>query len=180
MGIDAEIGMLLAEVPALIRCESADRIHRAFANQLALGTVHGQRLSLACGIRLARFPPAVTTDGFHDQHGRPRARRRRARCTPITSDALGAEEAEGLVRAFKALSDPTRLRLISIVAGSEGEEACACDLIDPVGLGQPTVSHHLKILVEAGFLTRSNRGSWASHKLVPGSFDRVKEALPIV
>jgi ArsR family transcriptional regulator len=99
-------------------------------------------------------------------------------CTPFTSDALGAAEAEGLARTFKALSDPTRLRLISIVAGSEGEEACVCDLTDPVGLSQPTVSHHLKILVEAGFLTRSKRGSWAYYKLVPSAFARLIDVLP--
>src|SRR5450830_804010 len=75
-------------------------------------------------------------------------------CSPLTRQTLPAEHAEGLARSLKALADPTRLRLISIVAASEGHEACACDLTAPVGLSQPTVSHHLKVLTDAGFLTR--------------------------
>lgn len=98
-------------------------------------------------------------------------------CSPLTAEPLGASDAEDMARTFKALSDPTRLRLISIVAASEGQEACVCDLTEPVGLSQPTVSHHLKILTEAGFLTRSKRGSWAYYALVPGSLDRLGDAL---
>ncbi|MGM3146267.1 ArsR/SmtB family transcription factor, partial [Bacillus cereus group sp. BC20] len=60
-----------------------------------------------------------------------------------------------MATAFKALGDPTRLRLLSIVGNSEGQEACVCDLTEPVGLSQPTVSHHLKLLLDAGFITRS-------------------------
>ena len=78
---------------------------------------------------------------------------------------------------MKALADPTRLRLLSIVAASEDSEACVCDLIEPVGLSQPTVSHHLKILTAAGFLTRSKRGTWAYFTLVPGALDRVSQLL---
>lgn len=74
---------------------------------------------------------------------------------------------------MKALADPARLRLLSIVAASENQEACVCDLIEPVGLSQPTVSHHLKVLTAAGFLTRSKRATWAYFALVPGSLDRV-------
>jgi ArsR family transcriptional regulator len=98
-------------------------------------------------------------------------------CTPITRETLTAEGAESMAVAFKALSDPTRLRLISIVAASEGEEACVCDLTEPIGLSQPTVSHHLKILMDAGYLTRSKRGTWAYYKLVPGALDRVSQLL---
>ncbi|MGH1524498.1 ArsR/SmtB family transcription factor [Leifsonia sp. L25] len=69
------------------------------------------------------------------------------------------------------------LRLLSIVAASDGDEACACDLTEPVGLSQPTVSHHLKILMDANYLTRSKRGTWAYYKLVLGSLDRVSALL---
>jgi ArsR family transcriptional regulator len=98
-------------------------------------------------------------------------------CTPLTKETLTAEDAETMAIAFKALADPTRLRLISIVAASESEEACVCDLTDPIGLSQPTVSHHLKILMDAGYLTRSKRGTWAYYKLVPGALDRLSQLL---
>jgi len=78
-----------------------------------------------------------------------------------------------LARSLKALADPARLRLLSIVAASEGAEACACNLTEPLGLSQPTVSHHLKVLVDAGFLTRSQRGTWAYFAAVPGALDSV-------
>jgi ArsR family transcriptional regulator len=92
-------------------------------------------------------------------------------CTPITGEVISAENAESLARSLKALADPARLRLVSIVAAHEDEEACVCDLTEPLGLSQPTVSHHLKVLTEAGFLTRSKRGTWAYYRLVPGSLD---------
>lgn len=96
-------------------------------------------------------------------------------CTPLVRETLSPEDADQLAHTMKALADPTRLRLLSIVAASEGAEACVCDLIDPVGLSQPTVSHHLKVLSEAGFLTRSKRGTWAYYALVPGALDRVSQ-----
>jgi ArsR family transcriptional regulator len=98
-------------------------------------------------------------------------------CAPLTRETIPAEQAVDLARSLKALADPTRLRLISIVAASEGEEACACDLTEPVGLGQSTVSHHLKILTDAGFLTRTQRGTWAYFKLVPGALDSIARLL---
>ncbi len=98
-------------------------------------------------------------------------------CAPLTRETLSAEQAEDLSRSLKALADPTRLRLISIVAASEDQEACVCDLIEPVGLGQSTVSHHLKILMDAGFLTRSKRGTWAYYRLVPGALDSLSRLL---
>lgn len=100
-------------------------------------------------------------------------------CTPLTREAIDLGRAEDLARKLKALADPTRLRLVSIVAASEGEEACVCDLIEPVGLAQPTVSHHLKILMEAGFLTRSKRGTWAYYKLVPGALGQLSQLLDV-
>ena len=88
-------------------------------------------------------------------------------CSPVVRDVIQPAEAETLAAGFKALADPTRLRLISLVAAHEDGEACVCELTDPVGLSQPTVSHHLKILVDAGILTREQRGKWAYYQLVP-------------
>lgn len=98
-------------------------------------------------------------------------------CAPLAREPLGAADADDLARRIKALADPTRLRLLSIVAATEGKEACVCDLIEPVGLAQPTVSHHLKVLTEAGFLTRSKRGTWAYYALVPTALDRLADLL---
>jgi len=98
-------------------------------------------------------------------------------CTPITREALSGEQAEIMARTLKALADPARLRLLSMVAAHDDAEACVCDLTEPLGLSQPTVSHHLKILVEAGFLTRSKRATWAYYRLVPGSLGSVASLL---
>lgn len=92
-------------------------------------------------------------------------------CSPITVGVLDAAAAERLAGVLKALAEPTRLRLVSLIAGHEGGEACVCDLTDPVGLSQPTVSHHLKILVEAGLLERAQRGKWAYYRLIPATLD---------
>lgn len=88
-------------------------------------------------------------------------------CSPVVGQIMPASEAETLAARFKALADPTRLRLISLVAAHKEAEACVCELTDPVGLSQPTVSHHLKILVDAGILSREQRGKWAYYRLVP-------------
>jgi ArsR family transcriptional regulator len=92
-------------------------------------------------------------------------------CTPVAREVIKPDEADVLAAGFKALSDPARLRLISLVAGHAGQEACVCDLTEPVGLSQPTVSHHLKLLVDAGILTREQRGRWAYYKLVPDTLN---------
>jgi ArsR family transcriptional regulator len=94
-------------------------------------------------------------------------------CIPAGQPALDADEAKQKALVFKALADPNRLRLLSIIrAGSTGE-TCVCDLTAPLDLGQPTVSHHLKILVDAGLLHREKRGTWAYYSLVPGALDDV-------
>ncbi len=92
-------------------------------------------------------------------------------------NALTAEQADALARTLKAIADPARLRLLSLVAAHAGGEACVCDLTDPVGLSQPTVSHHLKVLVEAGLLSRDKRGVWAYYALVPGALDALAAVL---
>ena len=94
-------------------------------------------------------------------------------CAPLTSEAISEEDAETVARTLKALADPARLRIVSIVAAHDDQEACVCDLQEPLGLSQPTVSHHLKVLTDAGFLTRTKRGSWAYYRLVPGALDSV-------
>jgi ArsR family transcriptional regulator len=98
-------------------------------------------------------------------------------CEPVVREAMGAEDAAVLAATFKAIAEPTRLRLLSLVASHEGAEACVCDLTEPVGLSQPTVSHHLKVLVEAGLLTRSKRGTWSFYALVPGALDALADVL---
>ena len=98
-------------------------------------------------------------------------------CAPLTRDTLTQSQAEDLSRSLKAIADPARLRLLSIIAASEGQEACVCDLTDALEVGQPTVSHHLKVLTDAGFVTRSKRGTWAYYKLVPGALDSLSRVL---
>lgn len=90
---------------------------------------------------------------------------------PAGPPPLGAAEAIQTALVFKALADPNRLRLLSIVKAEPSGESCVCDLAGPLDLGQPTVSHHLKILVNAGLLRREKRGTWAYYSLVPGALD---------
>lgn len=87
-------------------------------------------------------------------------------CSPLTEGALELDAAESIARMFKALGDPTRVRLLSLIAAGEGGEACICDLTAPVGLSQPTISHHMKMLVDAGLVTRDQRGKWAFYAVV--------------
>lgn len=101
-------------------------------------------------------------------------------CSPLTSETLSAENADDLARSLKALADPARLRLISMIAAAEEQEMCGCDITEPLGLAQPTVSHHLRILVDAGYLSREKRGTWAYYRLVPGALDSVAKLLTSV
>ncbi|NHW49298.1 helix-turn-helix transcriptional regulator [Paenarthrobacter sp. MSM-2-10-13] len=94
-------------------------------------------------------------------------------CVPAGTPALTAEQAQQKALVFKALADPNRLRLLSIVKAEASGESCVCDLTEPLDLGQPTVSHHLKILVDAGLLHREKRGTWAYYSLIPGALDDV-------
>jgi ArsR family transcriptional regulator len=98
-------------------------------------------------------------------------------CSPVTGGVLDADAAEELARRFKALGDPTRVRLLSLIAAADGGEACICDLTVPVGLSQPTVSHHMKQLVEAGLVTRDQRGKWAFYAVVPDAMSALADAL---
>jgi len=98
-------------------------------------------------------------------------------CTPLLREPITADQAAGLARLLKALADPTRLRLVSMVAAHGGGEACVCELTEPLGLTQPTISHHLKILVDAGIFTRDKRGVWAYYALVPSALDALSAVL---
>jgi ArsR family transcriptional regulator len=86
-------------------------------------------------------------------------------CGPLTDAALDEAAAVELADALKVLADPARLRLLSMIAAAGGGEACACDLVEPLDRSQPTVSHHLSMLVDAGFLTRERRGRWAWYRV---------------
>jgi ArsR family transcriptional regulator, arsenate/arsenite/antimonite-responsive transcriptional repressor len=88
-------------------------------------------------------------------------------CSPLTRTPLSGDAANRLAGLLKALADPARLRLLSLISAHAGGEACVCDLIDPLGLSQPTVSHHLKVLLDAGLVTRDKRGVWAYYRAVP-------------
>jgi ArsR family transcriptional regulator, arsenate/arsenite/antimonite-responsive transcriptional repressor len=98
-------------------------------------------------------------------------------CTPISGDVLTAAEAAELAAALKAVADPARLRLLSLIQAYEGGEACVCDLTEPVGLSQPTVSHHLRVLRDAGLVTRERRGAWAYYRAVPTRLAALATAL---
>src|SRR4051812_25011950 len=86
-------------------------------------------------------------------------------CTPVTGGGLDDATAARLATMFKALGDPTRVKLISLIAAGDGAEACVCDLLTHVELSQPTVSHHLKQLVDAGLISREQRGKWAYYRI---------------
>lgn len=101
-------------------------------------------------------------------------------CAPITREPLSRGNAESLAVSLKALADPARLRILSMVAAHADGEACVCDLTEPLGLSQPTVSHHLKVLVDAGYLDRTKRGTWAYFRIVPGTLDAVAGLLSTV
>ena len=98
-------------------------------------------------------------------------------CAPVTSGVLSEEEADDLASLLKVLADPARLRLLSMVANADTGEACACDLVEPIGRAQPTVSHHLSLLVDAGLLEREKRGRWAWYRVVPERLAAVRDAL---
>jgi ArsR family transcriptional regulator len=100
--------------------------------------------------------------------------------SPVAREAIAPERADALARSLKALADPARLRILSIVSAHADQEACVCDLTDQLTLSQPTISHHLKVLVEAGFLSRAKRGTWSYYSLVPGSLDTVAGVLAAV
>lgn len=98
-------------------------------------------------------------------------------CPPVLHAALSKSDAEHLASLFKALADPVRLRVLSFIAAQAEGEACVCHVTAPVGLAQPTVSHHLKLLHQAGLLEREKRGPWVYYRVVPERLEAVRAAL---
>jgi ArsR family transcriptional regulator len=98
-------------------------------------------------------------------------------CAPLLAAPLEAAEADELARAFKALSDPVRLQLLSLIAASPGGCACSCELEEPVGKSQPTVSHHLSLLADAGLITKAKQGRWVLCSIVPQRVAALRDAL---
>jgi ArsR family transcriptional regulator len=93
-------------------------------------------------------------------------------CRPLAAPALSDEAAAATAEVFKALADPARVRIVNVLATS-GEPVCVCHLIEPLGLSQPTVSHHLKKLTDAGLLEREQRGRWAYFSLKPEAAEKL-------
>ncbi len=98
-------------------------------------------------------------------------------CAPLTTTLLSPGDADQLSRQFAALADPVRLRLLSLLATAAGGEVCACDLVEPAGRSQPTVSHHLKVLVGAGLVRSQRRGRNIWYAAVPTSLDVLRAVL---
>lgn len=107
----------------------------------------------------------------------PTTRRQSACCVPRPLAAPGPAASGDLARRLKALSDPTRLQLLQLVAAHAGGRACICDLTEPLGVTQPTVSHHMKLLVEAGLVTRDQQGKWAYYTIRPAALRDLGERL---
>jgi ArsR family transcriptional regulator len=104
------------------------------------------------------MPETITTD-------LPVVQQNELCCPPLLGDVISEEDAALAAQVFKALADPARVRLISTIAAAGDDGACVCELVEPLGLSQPTVSHHLKILYEAGLISREKRGTWAYYRL---------------
>ena len=100
-------------------------------------------------------------------------------CLPALHTLATPAAAEELATAFKAIADPARLRLLSFIAGQPDGEACVCHLTQPLGLSQPTVSHHLKVLHDAGLLARERRGTWMFYRIVHARVAALRAALAL-
>ena len=100
-------------------------------------------------------------------------------CGPVLVEPIASDDAEELAAAFKLLADPIRLRMLSLVANAPGGEMCACDLPQIMGRSQPTVSHHLSLLTDAGLLTREQRGKWAWFRVERDRVAILRDALSL-
>ena len=98
-------------------------------------------------------------------------------CPPLLQEPLARADAEQLAGALKAIADPARLRLLSLIQSQPSREACVCHLTEPLGLSQPTVSHHLKVLLQAGLVEREQRGSWAYFRVREEPLAALRELL---
>ncbi len=100
-----------------------------------------------------------------------------ASCSPLLQESIAADDAEQLATLLKAIADPARLRLLSLIQAQPGHEACVCHLTEPLGLSQPTVSHHLKVLLNAGLVDREQRGTWAYFRVREEPLASLRELL---
>ena len=98
-------------------------------------------------------------------------------CPPLLAGPIEADDADALAKALRVLAEPARLRLLSLIQSQPDHEACVCHLTEPLGLSQPTVSHHLKVLLDAGLVEREQRGSWAYFRVVPDQLRMLRELL---
>jgi ArsR family transcriptional regulator len=100
-----------------------------------------------------------------------------ATCPPLLQGELDPGQAEELASVLKVLADPARLRILSLIQAQPDREACVCHLTEPLGLSQPTVSHHLKVLLGADLVAREQRGSWAYYRVLPQGLETLRELL---
>ena len=100
-----------------------------------------------------------------------------ADCPPLLDGSLSQTDADQLGAALRVLGEPARLRLLSLIQAQPGHEACVCHLTEPLGLSQPTVSHHLKVLLGAGLVEREQRGSWAYFRVNPAALQALRSVL---
>lgn len=100
-------------------------------------------------------------------------------CSPLLAGRLTSDEAEQMAALFRVLGEPARLQLLSLIAARPSGEACVCELTEPLELSQPTVSHHLKVMYEAGLLQKERRGNWMYYKIVPARIEALRNALSI-
>jgi ArsR family transcriptional regulator len=124
-----------------------------------------QRSSSAVNINLCKYRPVKTVATITTS------------CPPLSAGPLETEEARRLANALKTIADPARLQLLSLIQAQPDGEACVCHLTEPLGLSQPTVSHHLKVLRDAGLVERERRGSWAYYRVIPEPLAALRELL---
>ena len=98
-------------------------------------------------------------------------------CASVMAEPISEQDAEQVAKGFAALADPARLRLLSLIAAQSDGEVCACDLVEPLGKSQPTVSHHLKVLYEAGLVDRDKRGTWVWYRVIPERLTQLRAVL---
>ncbi len=119
-------------------------------------------MSIQAGRRTLDLIPAATSAAVAE-----------ACAIPLVREPIGESAAAGLAQVFKALADPVRLRLVSLIGAHQGGEVCVCELTDAFDLTQPTISHHLKVLREAGIIDSERRGTWVYYRLEPASLERM-------